>query len=87
MTERPYELVHSPAGTLARIRIRGSSILSSPLLNRGTAFTAEERQALVWAVPLALCTGTMRQGAEIGGASLMPDHVTSIVTRNGVDWR
>ena len=39
MTERPYELVHSPAGAVARVRIRGSSILSSPLLNRGTAFT------------------------------------------------
>jgi malate dehydrogenase (oxaloacetate-decarboxylating) len=46
MTERPYELVQSPAGTVARVRIRGSSVLSSPLLNRGTAFTAEERQAL-----------------------------------------
>jgi hypothetical protein len=46
MTERPYELVHSPAGTVARVRIRGSSILSSPLLRSGTAFTAEERQAL-----------------------------------------
>src|SRR5215203_5049741 len=46
MTERPYELVHTPAGTVARVRIRGSSILSSPLLNRGTAFTPDERQAL-----------------------------------------
>ena len=46
MTQRPYELVHSPAGTVARVRIRGSSVLSSPLLNRGTAFTPEERQAL-----------------------------------------
>jgi malate dehydrogenase (oxaloacetate-decarboxylating) len=46
MSERPYELVHSPADTVARVRIRGSSILSSPLLNRGTAFTPEERQAL-----------------------------------------
>jgi len=46
MTERPYELVQSPADTVARVRIRGSSVLSSPLLNRGTAFTAEERQAL-----------------------------------------
>jgi len=46
MTERPYDLVQDPAGTVARVRIRGGSVLSSPLLNRGTAFTTEERQAL-----------------------------------------
>jgi malate dehydrogenase (oxaloacetate-decarboxylating) len=46
MYERPYELVQTPEGTVARVRIRGSSILSSPLLNRGTAFTSEERHAL-----------------------------------------
>jgi malate dehydrogenase (oxaloacetate-decarboxylating) len=46
MSERPYELVQTPEGTVARVRIRGSSVLSSPLLNRGTAFTPEERHAL-----------------------------------------
>ena len=46
MSERPYELVQTPAGTVARIRIRGRPVLASPLLNRGTAFTPEERQAL-----------------------------------------
>jgi malate dehydrogenase (oxaloacetate-decarboxylating) len=46
MSERPYELVQTPAGTVARVRIRGRSVLASPLLNRGTAFTPEEREAL-----------------------------------------
>src|SRR5215204_1955829 len=46
MSERPYELVQTPAGAVARVRIRGRSVLASPLLNRGTAFTPEERQAL-----------------------------------------
>jgi malate dehydrogenase (oxaloacetate-decarboxylating) len=46
MYERPYELVSTPEGTVARIHIRGSSVLSSPLLNRGTAFTVDEREAL-----------------------------------------
>jgi len=46
MSERPYELAQTPDGTVARVRIRGSSVLSSPLLNRGTAFTPEERHAL-----------------------------------------
>ena len=31
---------------MARVRLRGSSVLSSPLINRGTAFTLQERHAL-----------------------------------------
>jgi malate dehydrogenase (oxaloacetate-decarboxylating) len=46
MSERPYELVQTPAGAVARVRVRGRSVLASPLLNRGTAFTPEEREAL-----------------------------------------
>ena len=46
MSERPYELVQTPTGTVARVRFRGRSVLASPLLNRGTAFTPEEREAL-----------------------------------------
>src|SRR5215212_401275 len=46
MSERPYELVQTPAGTVARVRVRGRSVLAAPLLNRGTAFTPEEREAL-----------------------------------------
>jgi malate dehydrogenase (oxaloacetate-decarboxylating) len=46
VSERPYELMQTPEGTVARVRIRGSSVLSSPIINRGTAFTLEERQAL-----------------------------------------
>ncbi|HEY6294601.1 MAG TPA: NAD-dependent malic enzyme, partial [Streptosporangiaceae bacterium] len=46
MSERPYELVWTAGGMVARFRLRGRSVLSIPLLNRGTAFTLDEREAL-----------------------------------------
>ena len=46
MSKRPYELVSTPEGVVARVRLRGRSVLSIPLLNRGTAFTLDEREAL-----------------------------------------
>jgi malate dehydrogenase (oxaloacetate-decarboxylating) len=46
MTERPYELLRTPEGLVARVRARGTAVLATPLLNRGTAFTPEERRAL-----------------------------------------
>ena len=46
MSERPYELTQTPEGMVARVRLRGSSVLSSPLINRGTAFTLQERHSL-----------------------------------------
>jgi malate dehydrogenase (oxaloacetate-decarboxylating) len=46
MAEGPYDLVRTPEGITARIRVRGHSVLSSPTINRGTAFTAEERRKL-----------------------------------------
>jgi malate dehydrogenase (oxaloacetate-decarboxylating) len=46
MYERPYELSSAAHGYTLRIRARGNQVLSNPLLNRGTAFTPEERQAL-----------------------------------------
>jgi len=46
MAERPYDLVSTPEGMVARVRLRGPSVLVSPLLNRGTAFTLAEREAL-----------------------------------------
>ena len=44
--ERPYELDWTPGGMVARIRLRGLGVLAAPLLNRGTAFTPEEREEL-----------------------------------------
>jgi malate dehydrogenase (oxaloacetate-decarboxylating) len=46
MSDRPYELAWTPEGVVARVRLRGSSVLTSPTLNRGTAFTLAEREAL-----------------------------------------
>jgi malate dehydrogenase (oxaloacetate-decarboxylating) len=46
MTEAPYELVATPQGVVARIHARGSAVLATPTINRGTAFTHAEREAL-----------------------------------------
>jgi malate dehydrogenase (oxaloacetate-decarboxylating) len=46
MTERPYEFARTPEGPVLRVRARGTSVLATPMLNRGTAFTPEERRAL-----------------------------------------
>jgi malate dehydrogenase (oxaloacetate-decarboxylating) len=45
-TERPYQLVRDGDRWVARVRLRGGPVLSSPLLNRGTAFSLAERKAL-----------------------------------------
>jgi malate dehydrogenase (oxaloacetate-decarboxylating) len=46
MYEELYELVPTPEGVVAHIQARGSAVLSTPAINRGTAFTVEEREAL-----------------------------------------
>jgi len=46
MSDRPFELAWTPEGIVARVRLRGTSVLSSPMLNRGTAFTLAERETL-----------------------------------------
>ncbi len=45
--DREYEIVSNEDGTSAlRTMLRGKSLLHSPLLNKGTAFTDDERRAL-----------------------------------------
>jgi malate dehydrogenase (oxaloacetate-decarboxylating) len=46
MYEAPYELGAAADGYRLRIRARGWSVLSNPMLNRGTAFTPDQRRAL-----------------------------------------
>jgi malate dehydrogenase (oxaloacetate-decarboxylating) len=46
VSERPYELISTSDGLVARIRARGNDVLRTPILNRGTAFTQDERRAL-----------------------------------------
>jgi hypothetical protein len=41
MSAAPYELVRTPDGIVARVKIRGSGVLASATINRGTAFTDE----------------------------------------------
>jgi malate dehydrogenase (oxaloacetate-decarboxylating) len=57
--DRPFELDWAPDGVVARVRLRGRSVLASPLLNRGTAFTAAEREALGLAGLLPDAVSTM----------------------------
>jgi malate dehydrogenase (oxaloacetate-decarboxylating) len=46
MPDRPYELAWTPEGMVAQVRLRGPSVLRWPMLNRGTAFSPAEREAL-----------------------------------------
>ena len=46
MPEGNYELVWTPDGYTARVSARGAAVLASPVINRGTAFTAAERREL-----------------------------------------
>ncbi|HEX3612239.1 MAG TPA: NAD-dependent malic enzyme [Sporichthyaceae bacterium] len=46
MAVRPYDLVHVGGTWTARVRARGRDVLAPALLNRGTAFTEQERERL-----------------------------------------
>jgi malate dehydrogenase (oxaloacetate-decarboxylating) len=46
MPTAPYDLVHASTGVTARVRIRGAAVLGASAINRGTAFTLAQRQAL-----------------------------------------
>jgi malate dehydrogenase (oxaloacetate-decarboxylating) len=46
MYEEPYELGAAADGYPVRIRARGRLVLTTPMLNRGTAFTPEQRRML-----------------------------------------
>lgn len=46
MYEAPYELGSAADGYPVRIRARGRMVLTTPMLNRGTAFTTEQRRVL-----------------------------------------
>jgi len=46
MSDGPYELVSTDGGVVAHIHSRGSAVLAAPTINRGTAFTLAEREAL-----------------------------------------
>ena len=41
-----FEFVENPDGEVLRIAARGTDVLGNALINRGTAFTTAEREAL-----------------------------------------
>ena len=46
LRERPFSVGRGPSGPVLQVRARGLDVLTTPLLNRGTAFTAEQREQL-----------------------------------------
>ena len=46
MSVPSYELSTTPDGVVVRIHDRGNAVLASPTINRGTAFTLQERELL-----------------------------------------
>jgi malate dehydrogenase (oxaloacetate-decarboxylating) len=46
MSVDPYELITTPGGVRARIHCRGTAVLATSAINRGTAFSLPERDAL-----------------------------------------
>jgi malate dehydrogenase (oxaloacetate-decarboxylating) len=46
MNQAPYELLGRQERYAVRIRARGNAVLTNPMLNRGTAFTEQERRML-----------------------------------------
>jgi malate dehydrogenase (oxaloacetate-decarboxylating) len=59
MYPEPYELIPSPDGMVARIHARGTAVLATPTINRGTAFTIGERKALGLIGLLPTCVTTL----------------------------
>ena len=46
LRDRAFSVGRGPNGPVLQVRARGLDVLSTPLLNRGTAFTSEQRQRL-----------------------------------------
>jgi hypothetical protein len=65
MYSEPYELTHTGDGVTARINARGAAVLASPTINRGTAFTEQERRplSLTGLLPTGVSTIEGRCGA------------------------
>ena len=92
MPERPYELISTPDGLTARIRVRGNDVLRIPMLNRGTAFTQAERRALglVGLLPSGVSSMEAQVRRTYGQYSSQPDalakhlYLASLRDRNEV---
>ena len=46
MSGRPFSIVSTAAGPRMRVAARGVDVLRNPLINKGSGFTREEREAL-----------------------------------------
>jgi malate dehydrogenase (oxaloacetate-decarboxylating) len=75
MSEGPYELIRSAEGFTARIHARGHAVLASPTINRGTAFTQQERRTLglVGLLPTGVTTLDVQARRTYGQFSAQAD--------------
>ena len=89
MAERPSELAWTAEGVVARVRLRGSAVLASPMLNRGTAFTAAEREALglTGLLPEAVTTMQGELARVYGQYRRQPDDLAKAKTEANLDGK
>ena len=91
MSEPLYEFAGTPEGVVARVRLRGYPLLLSPYLNRGTAFTLAEREALgltgLLPVHVSTIEGQLRGSTRSISASQMTWPRTSISPASGTATR
>ena len=81
MYERPYDIVRTPDGPVARVRARGNAVLSTPMINRGTAFSLEDREqlGLVGLLPAGVSTMEGQLRRVYGQFQRQPDNLAKNV--------
>jgi malate dehydrogenase (oxaloacetate-decarboxylating) len=81
MTERPYEWQTTPEGPVVHVRVRGNAVLAHPMINRGTAFSEEERRALglTGLLPSGVSTIDGQVRRTYAQYKRMPDNLTKNV--------
>ena len=86
--DRPFELVRSGDEWVVQARVRGGLVLSLPLLNRGTAFSLEEREALglTGLLPSAVSTMEAQLRRVYGQYQRQPDDLAKRCSMTRCTW-
>ena len=72
----PYELIQTPDGVTAQVHVRGTAVLDASGINRGTAFTLPQREALGLTGLLPTGVSTWRASCVGSTPSTRPRAVT-----------